>query len=156
MIVEVVLLKDVPKVGQKGQSIKVKGGFFRNFLSPRGLAAVATPKLLEKAAEVNAKIAAELEKAKTEAKELANALQGAKFKVVEKLTKKGKLYKQISNEQIKEIIEAEAKVALPVKAVNNKAKIKEPGTFDITLNLGHDQAATVKLTIAGEDENKDS
>lgn len=154
MIVEVVLLQDLPKLGVKGQSLKVKGGFFRNFLAPNGYAAYATPNLLEKAKEVNAKIKKDQQEAKQAAKQLATKLQGLKVKISDKLNKKGSLYHFVSLEQILEAIKAEHKIEVPTENLSFKQKIKEVGTYEIPLNLGLDQTATVLLTVEGE--GKDS
>ncbi len=151
MIVEVVLLQDVPNLGVKGQSVQVKGGYFRNFLAPEGLATYATPELTKKAEEINAKIAEQEEKQKQDAKQLAVQLQGQKIKITEKLNKKGNLYKQVSLEQILEAIKSEHDLEVPTQYLNFKQKIKEEGTYDINLNLGFDQTATVVLTVEGED-----
>ena len=153
MNVEVVLLQDVPKLGVKGQSVKVKGGFFRNFLSPNGYAAHATPSLLIKAKEVNAKIKQDQESAKQAAKQLATKLQGLKVKISDKLNKKGTLYHFISLEQILEAIKSEHGIEVPTHNLSFKQKIKEVGTYEIPLNLGQDQSATILLTIDGEEKN---
>lgn len=153
MIVEVVLLQDVPKLGVKGQSVNVKGGYFRNYLAPEGLASYATPALVAKATEINAKIAEQEEQNKQSAKQTALKLQGQKIKITEKLTKKGKLYKQVNLEQILEAIKAEHGIEVPTEFLSFKQKIKEEGTYDINLNLGYDQTATIVLTVEGEGEN---
>jgi large subunit ribosomal protein L9 len=153
MIVEVVLLQDVPKLGVKGQSVEVKGGYFRNYLAPEGLATYATPTLKAKAEEINAKIALTEEQNKQAAKQTALELQGKKIKITEKLNKKGKLYKQVSLEQILEAIKAEHGIEVPTEFLSFKQKIKEIGTYDINLNLGYDQTATVLLTVEGEQDS---
>lgn len=151
MIVEVVLLQDVPKLGVTGQSVQVKGGYFRNHLAPQGLATYATPTLIARAQEINAKIARNEEASKQEAKQTALKLQGQKVKIIEKLTKKGTLYKQVSLEQILVAIKEEHGIEVPTEFLSFKQKIKETGTYDININLGYDQTATVLLTVEGED-----
>jgi large subunit ribosomal protein L9 len=153
MTVEVVLLKDVPKLGVEGQSVVVKGGYFRNYLLPEGFATYATPELLSKAKEVNQKIAKQKEEAKQSAKQIAVKLQGQKIKLTEKLNKKGKLYKQINLEQILEAIKSEHGIEVPTGNLSLNQKIKEEGTFEIPLNLGHDQIANITLTVEGEQED---
>lgn len=153
MIVEVVLLQDVPKLGVKGQSVQVKGGYFRNYLAPEGLATHATPTLKAQAEEINARIAQAESESKQAAKQTALELQGKKIKITEKLNKKGNLYKQVSLEQILEAIKSEHGIEVPTEFLSFKQKIKETGTYDLKLNLGYDQTATVVLTVEGEQDS---
>ncbi|KKP37082.1 MAG: 50S ribosomal protein L9 [Candidatus Roizmanbacteria bacterium GW2011_GWA2_32_13] len=59
---KIILIKDVPKVGQKGEVLSVKFGFGKNWLIPQGLATLATPSILKKIEYKQGKLKEALEK----------------------------------------------------------------------------------------------
>ena len=71
---EIILSKDVDKLGKIGEVVKVKGGYARNFLIPRDFAYVATPANLKKIEQQEKKRKAEHDRGKQEAQELADKL----------------------------------------------------------------------------------
>lgn len=146
---QVILTKDQHPLGRKGQSVKVKPGFFRNFLLPNGLAVYATAKLLQKAEEVNKKIAEEVAKLKKEAETLREDIKGKTLHLKEKLTKKGTLYSKISAKEISVALKDQFGIELPATNVNLSAAIKSTGDHEVDLKLAQGVTAKLKITIEG-------
>jgi|SaaInlV_150m_DNA_6_1039752.scaffolds.fasta_scaffold70970_2 large subunit ribosomal protein L9 len=149
---KVILNNDIPKLGRKGQLVNVKPGYFRNYLGPQKLAALATPTLLERAQEVEAQIAKENEIRKKEAVSRFNALNGKTINVSGKLNKKGKLYSKISKDMVLESIAKNFNVKLGPDMLKFEMNIKEEGAFDIVINFGFDQVAQGKIKVSGVTE----
>lgn len=146
---KVILNTDIPKLGRKGQLVNVKPGYFRNYLGPQDLAALATPTLLERAQEVEAQIAKENEVKKQEAVSRFNALNGKTVNVSGKLNKKGKLYSKVSKDMVLESIKNDFSITLGPDMLKFDSNIKEEGAFDLVINFGFDQVAQGKIKVSG-------
>ena len=116
---KVILLQNVPKIGQKGDVKDLKEGYIRNMLLPKGLAKIATKgelSNLEKKAEANEKYHnAEVSRVA----EIFNKLDGETIELVEKASEKGHLFAKVGKDEI-------------VSAVNNQKSLKiSPDWFDL-------------------------
>jgi large subunit ribosomal protein L9 len=149
---QVILKQDLHPLGQKGQAVSVKPGYFRNFLQPRGLAVVGTKKLLVRAEEVNAKIRAEQEQLKKAAEKLRETLNSTTIVLKEKLTKKGTLFAKVSAKEISEALSSQAKVTVSTDQVKLKEAIKKTGNFEVNVRLEGGVTAQVKIVVEGIQE----
>jgi large subunit ribosomal protein L9 len=128
---KVILLQDVPSLGQKDDIKEVKTGYWRNFLLPKELAVFATPKLIEQAEkrkEETAKIREE------EEKKIAKELKKLKDKPLEikaKADEKGNLFAGISAEDISRALKEEMKLEISPNAIKIEKPIKKIGEHEI-------------------------
>ncbi|MBI5456601.1 50S ribosomal protein L9 [Candidatus Kaiserbacteria bacterium] len=133
---QVILLKDIPGVGQKGSVKSVSDGYAMNFLIPHKQAEMATSQKIE-----------ELEKKRAEAeaikvsqlsawKEQAARLLNASVTVRTDANQKGQLYQQLSHKAILERIGKELGVHIAEDALRDIKPIKSLGRADIELELG--------------------
>lgn len=146
---QVILTKDQHPLGRKGQSVKVKPGYFRNFLLPNGVAVYATAKLLQKAEEINKKIADELTKLRKEAEALREEIKGKTLHLKEKLTKKGTLYSKVSAKEISTALKDQFGIEVSTTNVNLTTAIKSTGDHEVDLKLAQGVTAKLKITIEG-------
>lgn len=146
---QIILTQDHHPIGQKGQSVNVKPGYFRNFLLPKGIAVMATKKLLVKAEEINRKLEEEKAAARKEATKIRDLLAETVLHLKEKLTKKGTLYSKVSAKEVQEALKSQAKVDLSVENIHLPQAIKAVGNYEIDLKLGGGLMAKVKLSIEG-------
>lgn len=151
---KVILLIDVPKLGQKSEVKNVSAGYARNYLFPRKLAAaVSSAALLELEFqnEINRK-AAEKELVQTEA--LAQKIDGLEIEMLLKVSKEGVGYAAISAQRI-----AEALQGLGYKISKNQVKIKTPikklGEHNAAIVLPHGLEAEIKIIVVAEAEGED-
>ena len=151
---QVILNKDVVKVGRKGELVSVKPGYYRNFLGPQDLAVSATAKLKIKATEVRAQIEKENTEKKASATANMQALNTKTITVRGKLNAKGKLYKKVSNEMLIQAIEKDFGFKPAADMLKFDKNIKEEGLFDIVINLGFDQVAQAKIKVTGEKDSE--
>jgi large subunit ribosomal protein L9 len=148
---EVILLEKVGRVGNVGDKINVKSGYARNFLFPFAKAIPATKANL---ADFEAR-KAELMKAAADKQSAAQAradkLNGLSVRIEANAGEEGKLFGSVGTRDIAEAITAagqasgikveKSEVLLPTGA------LRDTGEFDITLSLGSEVTATVKVTI---------
>ncbi len=147
---QIILLEKVTNLGQLGDIVKVKDGFARNYLIPKGKAKRATT---ANVAEFEQR-RAELEKAQadvlTAAQEHASKLEGLTLQITQKAGVDGRLFGSVTNFDISEALKAQgfdvpkALVRLP------QGPLKHVGDYDIVLDLHTDAKATIKVSVLAE------
>ncbi len=145
---QVILLKDVPDLGEKGEIKEVALGHARNFLIPQGLVKEATAeavKEVESKKEKEAKVA-EQDLVKTE--ELVQKLEGQTVEISAKASEEGTLYAGLSSSKIATALKNKG---FEVRANQISATdIKELGEHEIVVNLDHGLEAKITLIINSE------
>src|SRR2546423_12740961 len=99
---EILLLQDIAGIGKKNDLLVVGDGFALNCLLPQRKALVATPTVRKRYADQIRKRAEEKETDRQSQQQAAAALSGKAVQFTRKVTKTGKLYAAISEEQIAE------------------------------------------------------
>src|SRR3989344_644393 len=143
----VILLKDVPKVGQRGDIKEVKDGFFRHFLLPQKLAEVATAQRLQIHDQALPARAADKKRAEeTGSSEIAR-LDGKKFVFNAKATKKGALYKAVSAKDIAARLAEEGFGTIQADWIGIEKSLKEVGEKEIEIKNPSGKKAVIKIEI---------
>ena len=93
---QIILLERVPKLGQMGDVVKVKDGYARNFLIPRGKALRATEQALAEFAKRRADLEARNLQRKQEAQAVAVRVDGQSVTVLRQASETGQLYGSVS------------------------------------------------------------
>ncbi|NLO80012.1 MAG: 50S ribosomal protein L9 [Xanthomonadaceae bacterium] len=147
---EVILLEKVENLGNLGDLVKVKPGYARNYLLPKGKAKRATP---ENIAEFEAR-RAELERLAAEALAAAQnrkaQLEGLEVTIPVKAGEEGRLFGSIGTADIAEAI---TKAGVEVKRQEVRmpeGPIRVIGEYEITLHLHSDVDAVVKVNVVNE------
>ena len=132
---QVILLKDIEKLGDRHDIVKVKPGYGRNYLIPQGLAinanAVNRKKLDVIIAEEEAKEAARL----GDYKELAANLEGKTLKIAVKAGTSGKIFGSVTNVQIAAALKDQLGMDIERKKIVLPEEIKEMGTYTAIINF---------------------
>lgn len=143
-MMEVILNKDVERVGRAGSVIKVKDGFARNFLIPNGLAVLLTPQNLKKIEDQKQKKQAGFEALKKEA-EAQKARLASLSLTIPVLTQDDKLYGSITAQDVSAALKEEG---FDVdKGLILLEPIKSLGIYEATLNLHPEVSAKLKIWI---------
>lgn len=145
-IMQVVLNKDVAKLGHRGDVVKVKEGYFRNFLLPRGLALIGTVSALKVAAVRKEKIGIQRKQVLDNAKDILAKLKGLKINMKSKISSKGKLFGAIAEDQIAAAVNEATGLKLD-RGFVKMTPIKTTGSHDVLIHLGPDMEAKVKVTV---------
>ena len=147
---DIILLKDVEKVGEKLDIIKVKPGFGRNYLIPRGLAMVANATNRAKIDEIKAK-EAELQADRLgEAKELAAKIEAATIKIGAKAGESGKIFGSVTNVQLAAALKDQLDIEVERKNIILDDEVKELGSYTAKVKVHPSLSATLKYDVAAD------
>ena len=146
---KVILLKDVEKLGKKGEVKNVADGYARNYLIPNKMAVLATKSELVKAEEQK-KI--EAEKAEKELKiyqEIANQIDGLELEISAKVVEEDKLFGTVTVSQIAEKLK-EKNFEIKKEQIKLESPIKEIGEYEATVEFPHNLETKIKIIVVEE------
>ena len=142
----VILQKNVPNLGNVGDVVKVKDGYGRNFLVPRGMAVIADQSN-RKRMEHQRRIAdGQRAKVLDEAKSVAAKIAENPVTIKAKVGEEGKLFGSVTNRDIAEQLAA-ADITVDRRCIEVGDAIKSTGAFDISVKLGMEVEATLKVYV---------
>ena len=142
----VILQKNVPNLGNVGDVVKVKDGYGRNFLVPRGMAVIADQSNRRRMAHQKRAADANREKAQAEAEAIAAKVNETPITIQAQVGEEGKLFGSVTNRDIAEKL-AEAGVEIDRRSITLGEAIKSTGAFEIKIKLGMDIEATLKVFV---------
>jgi len=147
---EIILLQDINKLGQKDDLVKVKPGYGRNYLIPMGYAIAATPSAKKIHAENLKQRAHKEEKIKTEAQEQAAKMTGLKIVIGAKTSTSGKIFGSVNTIQISEALR-EKGFEIDRKSISlPEDQIKEIGKYKAAVKLHREVKVEIELEIIKE------
>ncbi|MEM9067966.1 MAG: 50S ribosomal protein L9 [Myxococcota bacterium] len=148
--VQVVLKRDVDTLGVSGDIVKVRPGFARNYLIPRGMAVIASRANVKQIEHEKARGLQLLAKKKAAAEERAKAFQGLVLHVAKQVADEdtGKLFGSVTLSDIMEALDKKGfgdvdrkRVILP------EDQIKQTGTYEVRIRLMKEVEVPVKLEV---------
>ncbi len=146
---KVILKEDVPNLGRAGQIIKVKDGYARNFLLPKGLALLADEKNMKLLEYQKKKIEEEAKKKRQDAESVAQRLSETQLIIKAKAGEDQKLFGSVTSKDIAEALEKEG-FSIDKKQVNIVEPIKRVGEYEVEVKLHANIVAKVKVNIVAE------
>ena len=144
---EVILLERISRLGQMGDTVKVKDGFARNFLLPQGKALRANEANKKKFEGQRAQLEARNLERKAEASKVAETLDGKSFVAVRSAGETGQLYGSVSTRDIADLITAEGFSVNRNQILLNQP-IKTVGLTNVAIALHPEVEVTVTLNVA--------
>lgn len=151
MQTEVMLMADVKFLGKAGEIVKVAPGYARNFLFPKGIAAVATEAAKRRLKKLEAERAARAAEEKKAALEVAKKLADLSLTVSARTTDGKKLYGSVAVTDLLAAIEANRGIKLERSQIDIADALKEIGEYEAKIDLGHDVNVKFKITILDEE-----
>lgn len=145
----VLLREDVDNLGGRGEIVKVKAGYARNFLLPQGLATIATKGNIK---QIEGERAALLKKAAAErstAEAQADQMKDLAFTFERKAGESGALFGSVTSMDIAEALKAKG-YEIDRKKIVLKDAIKELGTFSVGVKLHREVVLKLPVTVAPE------
>ncbi|WAJ30417.1 50S ribosomal protein L9 [Antarcticirhabdus aurantiaca] len=144
---EVILLERVAKLGQMGETVRVRDGFARNYLLPTGRALRANDANRARFEAQKAQIIQRNEERKAEASSVAETLNGRSFVVVRSAAETGQLYGSVSTRDLAEILREQGfKVGRSEIQLNQP--IKTIGVHPVTIALHSEVEVEISVNIA--------
>ena len=144
---EVILLERVGKLGQMGDVVRVKDGYARNFLLPRGKALRANAESKAKYEGMKAELQKQSLERKGEAGKVAAKVDGKTFVVIRQASETGQLFGSVSTRDIATLISTEGNT-ITRTAVELNAPIKSIGQYKVPLALHPDVEVSVTVIVA--------
>jgi large subunit ribosomal protein L9 len=148
---EVILKEDVPKLGHRGEVVKVAEGYGRNYLLPRKLAIEATSgnKAVIEQMKSSAVRKTAVEKADSEA--LAKQLEAVSLSFHRKAGEKDHLFGSVTSSDIAEALEKQG-FNIDRRKIHLDEPLKSIGDFEVPIRLHRDVTSKVKVSVAKEAE----
>ena len=143
---QVILKQDVDKLGDAGQLVRVRPGFARNYLLPRGLAAVATGENVKQIEHEQRIAQAITAKARKFAEGAAAQLEGMSIDIPMQAGEGDKLYGSVTSRDVAQALSRRG-IEVDRKKLQLPDTIKTLGEHVITLKLGYEVSATFKVIV---------
>jgi large subunit ribosomal protein L9 len=148
--VEVILLKDVEKVGLRGDVVNVARGYMRNYLEPRKLAEAATPALLAEHQKREENRARHEAKTLEQAQEIAAKLGGVELRFERSAGPRGRLFGSVTPTDIADEIWATQRVRVDRRKIELEETIKRVGQHTVSIRIFEDVDAEVRTLVIPE------
>ena len=143
---QVVLQSNVDKVGESGELVKVRPGFARNYLIPRGLAVPATTAAVNRIAHEKAVAVAKADKTKKEMQAVAEKINALKLTITRSVGEDDRLFGSVTNKEIENAAKA-AGITIDRKKMQLAEPLKALGAFEIPVKLMADVTATLHVEV---------
>ncbi|PCJ89829.1 MAG: 50S ribosomal protein L9 [Flavobacteriales bacterium] len=147
---EIILKQDVEKLGYKDDLVKVKNGYGRNYLIPKGLAILANESVKKMHTETLKQRAFKAEKIKDEAQKTFDALKSMSVKVGAKVGENGKIFGSVN---ILQVADAIKKLGFEInrKGITLKQDtIKQVGKYEAEIKFHRDIVETIDFEVVEE------
>jgi len=139
---EVILLTDIEKLGDRHDVVKVKNGYGRNYLIPQRKAIIANGPNMKVLDGIKAKEMEELERRLDEFKEMTEKLAGMTIKIGAKAGAEDKIFGSVTNIQLSQAVKEQADMDIERRKITIPDEVKTLGTYTAKVNL-HPELETV-------------
>jgi len=146
---EVILIRDVPKLGKAGDVVKVKNGYARNYLIPKGLAILANQKTIKALENQRKIILAKAERERKKLESLAEKLEGMSLTVYRKTIEEDRIFGSVSPVDILNMLK-EKGIEIEKSQITLEEPIKRLGTFEVPIKLSSDKIINIKVEVLEE------
>ncbi len=146
---EIILIKDVPGLGFKDEVVKVKNGYGRNYIIPKGLGVLANKsnsKVLEENLKQTAKKQEEILK---EAQKIAKKIGDLVLEFKLKTGSDEKVFGSVTTSQISKMLK-EKGIEINKKNISILSKVNAVGKFDVDLKIHKDLTHPIKINVTGD------
>jgi large subunit ribosomal protein L9 len=148
---EVILLERIARLGQMGDVVRVKDGFARNFLLPRGKALRATDENRTRFEKMKSELEARSLTLKTEADQVAGKLDGKSITVLRQASESGQLFGSVSPRDLVALLE-EGGFRVNRNQVALNAPIKTIGQHKVPIALHPEVEASISVIVARNED----
>jgi large subunit ribosomal protein L9 len=146
---EVILKEDVSNLGAMGEVVKVKPGYARNFLLPRGMAVEASRRNIAALEHQKLLVDVKRQRERKAATSIADKLEGLVLEVKARAGEEDRLYGSVTNLDLEKLIQARG-FQIDRRRIDLADPIKRLGTYRITVGIAHDVKATITLKVVAE------
>ncbi len=148
---KVILLKEVDNLGDAGDVVKVKDGYGRNYLIPKGLARLATPSAIKTWNEERRQAARRVSRLKDDAETLAGELRKMEVVVPAKVGEENRIFGTVTSQQVAIALAAQG-VQVDRRKIELDEDIRLVGVYSASIKLHPEVTAQVKVRVVPEEE----
>jgi len=149
MSLQVILNDNVPNLGQVGDIVEVASGYARNYLLPRDLAILATPRNMKQFEHTKRLVAAKREKAIQEADSQAKVLNNLALTIARQVGEEDKLFGSVTNRDIADALVKEGHT-VDRRNITLEKPIKSLGVFPVQVKLMGGVTAEMQVFVVAE------
>lgn len=146
---EVILKEDIANVGKIGDVVRVRDGYARNYLLPRGLVLVADKKNLRAFEHQKKIVADQKQKIQRQNQAVANQLSGVSLVIPMKVGEEGRLFGSVTNIQIEKALKAKG-LNVERRKIHLTEPIKVAGDYEVPVRLSADVTVALKVSVVPE------
>lgn len=144
---QVILTQDVEKIGRRGDIVDVSRGYVRNFLTPRGLAEVATPSKMEEARRRMEEAEEREQRMAERSGEIAEILNKTVITIEARTGEDERLFGSVTAANIAAAIQKARDLRIDRRRIMLDEPIKSLGTHQVTVQVYGDVQANVKVIV---------
>ena len=152
---EVILKEDIVNVGKIGEVVRVRDGYARNYLLPRGLVMVANKKNLKTFEHQKKIVGDQKQKIIRHAEAISQELAGVTVSIAMRAGEEGKLFGSVTNIHIEKALKTQG-LNVDRRKIQLEEPIKTLGDFDVPVRLTADLSVPIKVSVIPEDGSKAS
>ena len=146
---EIILQEEVANLGQIGDIVKVRDGYARNYLLPRGLAVQANRRNVRALEHHRRLVAVKKERVQRQAQTLLDQLSALSLTIPAKAGEEGRLFGSITNIDLEAALKEQG-LTLDRRKILLDEPIKQLGSYEVPVNLGGALRANIKLEVTAE------
>ena len=147
---EIILLKDMDKVGDKYDIVSVKDGYGRNYLIPQGFALIANEANRQQLDEYKAKEAEKEAARKGEFLEMADKLKDQVLKIGAKAGQSGKIFGSVTTVQLASALNEQFAIEVERRKIELPEEVKTLGEYVAQIKFHPEVIADVKFEVVAE------
>jgi large subunit ribosomal protein L9 len=152
---EVILKEDIANLGKIGEVVRVRDGFARNYLLPRGLVLLANKKNLKVFEHQKKVVGDQKQKIMRDAQAVGDQLTGVSLTIAMRSGEEGRLFGSVTNMQIEKALKAKG-LNVDRRKIHLDEPIKNLGDYEIPIRLSADLTVPLKLSVVSEEGGKAS
>jgi large subunit ribosomal protein L9 len=147
---EIILIQDVDNLGGSNEVVKVRNGYARNFLIPRGLAVEASPSNRKQLEERLKQAKKKEEKMLAEINSVIAKLNESPIRVGAKTGTSGKIFGTVTSLQISRAIKDQKGYEIERRKIHINDEVKELGTYKATIDFGNGHNTQIDFEVVAE------
>lgn len=147
---EIILLKDIDKLGYKHDVVTVKPGYGRNYLIPQGFALMANKSNMGRLAELRKQQEIKENKMLDQYKEIAEKLAGITLKIGAKAGSTGKIFGSVTDIQLMQSLQETHGIEIERRKIEMPEEVKHIGAYTAKAKLHKEVEADIKFEVVEE------
>ncbi len=147
---EIILLKNIDKVGDKHEVVTVKNGYARNYLIPNGLALIHNDTNSRRLKDLRNREEKEIAKKLDFYKEMADRLKDITLKIGAKAGTSGKIFGSVTNVQLAAALKDQCDIEIERRKISLPEEVKNIGAYVAVLDLHPEVKANVNFEVIAE------